>query len=445
MKYIPQSPDDRADLLKAIGVESTEDLFSTIPKSLLVKDDLAYPKAQSEIEIRNSFQKIGEASKHPRLSFAGCGIYQHDIPSVVPFIQSRSEFATAYTPYQPEISQGLLQCIFEFQTLACQLTESELSNASLYDGATALGEALLMGLRILKKSSGKILISPLLHPFYRDVVNTYAEHFQSRFDSLPITGNRIDLDQLEKQAAEGGVDIIITQSPNIFGCLENDARLGEIIRKYKIFWISSTMEPLVWGLLRGQGYHGADVVTGEGQSFGNAPYLAGSSYGFFCSKQEYLRNLPGRLVGETLDEDKKRSYVLTFATREQFIRRGRATSNICTNNNLNMLAGLFHLVTLGKRGIRKLAEQNLAKTEFLKSELLKITKFKISEEPTFNEFTLETNEPASKLMEKALAKSIIAGVDLGRFKEEWKHKLLIHVSELHSKQDLMELAKTLSS
>lgn len=440
MKYIPQSETDLNDLCQSIGIKSVDELFSGIPESLRVKDNLDYPTALSEIELRDYFKELAEYSPQPKMSFAGAGVYQHDIPSIVPYIQARSEYATAYTPYQPEISQGLLQCIFEYQTLACQLTEMELSNASLYDGATSLGEAALMALRIKKKAKGKILVPTNIHPAYRQVLDTYLEHFSDRIEELPYKGDRIDLDALKSMATDA--DFIITQSPNIFGVIEDYAAISKIVKDNELFWMTSTMEALSFAFLRGPGAFGADIVTGEGQSFGNATYLGGSSYGIFTCKQDYIRNLPGRLVGETVDQDGKRSYVLTFATREQFIRRGRATSNICTNNNLNMIAGLFHMVTLGKTGLKQLAHQNFSKSEYAKKSL-RNAGLKVSESPSFNEFVVETSKEAAEYVAKAADENWICGVDLGIWRNEWKHKLLVHTSELHKKDQIDQLANFL--
>lgn len=440
MKYIPQGPEDQSKLLKAIGLSSAEDLFENIPSHLRLKSPLEYPQAQSESELRRTFKEISTLSASAPLSFAGCGIYTHDIPSIVPFIQGRSEFATSYTPYQPEISQGTLQAIFEYQTLACQMTECELSNASLYDGATALAEGVLMALRLQKKRAGKILISGALHPFYRGVIDTYCEHFKDRLVEVPLIGDQIDLDKL--RAALPTADVVVTQSPNIFGVIENYSAIADLIKSSEALWVTSTMEPLAFGVLRGPGAFGAHIVTAEGQSFGNAPYLGGSTYGIFCTRQEYIRQLPGRLVGETVDQRGRRSYTLTFATREQFIRREKATSNICTNNNLNMLAGLFHLATLGKEGIRELASQNLSLSEFLKSRIRNETSAKISKSPTFNEFVVEVPN-AANVVSKAADSGWVCGVDLGRFKPEWKHKLLIHVNELHRLEQIEKVVQIL--
>ncbi|MBN8553874.1 MAG: aminomethyl-transferring glycine dehydrogenase subunit GcvPA [Deltaproteobacteria bacterium] len=441
MKYIPQAREDQKQLLDAIGFKNTEELFTHIPAQLRAKK-LNYPPAQSEMELRETFKQISQLSTLPKLNFAGCGIYAHDIPSIVPFLQGRSEFATSYTPYQPEISQGTLQAIFEFQTLACQLTETELSNASMYDGATALAEGVLMGIRLKKKSSGKILLSGALHPFYEQTIRTYCEEFKDRIEKIDIEKDHIDLVKLEK-ILQSGADILVTQSPNIFGVIEDYSQIGEWIQKSETLWVTSTMEPISFGILRGPGAFGAHIVTAEGQSFGNAAYLGGSSFGIFTTRNEYLRQLPGRLVGETVDTKGRRSYTLTFATREQFIRREKATSNICTNNNLNMLAGLIHMATLGKQGLKELASQNLSLCEYLKNKIRTETKLSISNSPTFNEFVVETTKPASAIVEQAANEGWVCGVDLGRFNPAWKNKLLIHVSELHKPQDLDKVASFL--
>jgi len=443
MKYIPQGPRDREALLKVVGLSSEEELFQFIPSHLRVKGALAYPKAQSEIEIRQTFKDLSALSPQPKMSFAGAGIYHHDVPSIVPFLQGRSEFATAYTPYQPEISQGTLQAIFEFQTLVCQLTECELSNASLYDGATSLAEAALMALRVKKKGGGKILISKGLHPFYIGTLKTYLQNFADRIEFVPLKGDQTDLDHLAA-GVKAGADLVITQSPNFLGVIENYEAIGNLVQGSECLWATATSEPLAWGVLRGPGAFGAHFVTAEGASFGAAPYLAGASYGLFATKNEYLRNLPGRLVGETVDELGRRAYTLTFATREQFIRRDKATSNICTNQNLNMLAGLIHMVTLGKQGFAALAQRNLSLAEYAKAAIRAGSpSLKISSSPTFNEFCVDLPSSASALVSKAAALGFVCGVDLGRFDSAWSNKLLICTTELNSRKQIDELVEFL--
>lgn len=438
MKYIPQAPQDQKDLLSAIGLKSTDELFQFIPDHLKIKGTLDYPVAQSEIEIRRTFQKISNLSAPPTSNFAGCGIYAHDIPSIVPFVQSRSEFATSYTPYQPEISQGNLQAIFEFQTLVCQLTECELSNASMYDGATSFAEAALMALRLKKNPTGKIIIADTIHPNFDHVLKTYLRKFRDKIVRAPMKGDRLDLAALEA-LVKSDADVLLTQSPNIFGVFEDYEKIGSFVKDSACIWATSTMEPFSWALTRGPGAMGAHIVTGEGQSFGAPPYLGGASYGFFATKQEYIRQLPGRLVGETLDQKGRRSYTLTFATREQFIRREKATSNICTNQNLNMLAGLIHMTALGKEGLRSVAIRNLSHAEYVKKALRGASNLSISDSPTFNEFVVETKSAAGSLVEKAANEGWVCGVDLGRFKKEWSNKLLICTTELHTKAELDRL------
>ncbi len=443
MKYIPQSDEDQRELLSAIGLKNTNELFSYIPESVRITRPLNYPLAQSEIEIRKTFEDISKLSPRPSVSFAGCGVYEHYIPSIVPQIQGRSEFATAYTPYQAEISQGLLQAIFEFQTLVCQLTETELSNASVYDGATALAEGVLMALRLKKKATGKIFIADNIHPFYREVVRSYCTMFEDRIETLASDGDKISLSALEA-ALKNSADIIVTQSPNVFGVIEDYSAISKKVKNSDAIWVTSTMEPFSWGILRGPGAFGAHIVTAEGQSFGNGPYLGGSSFGLFSTRDEYIRQLPGRLVGETVDQKGRRSYVLTFATREQFIRREKATSNICTNQNLNMLAGLIHLTTLGKQGVRDIAVQNLSRTEYVKKEL-KSQGHRISSSPTFNEFVVEANKPAKDLINAAAGEGWVPGVDLGVFRSEWKNKLLVHLNELHDSNQMNRLVQFMRS
>jgi glycine dehydrogenase subunit 1 len=440
MKYIPQSAQDQRALLDAVGLKSTDELFHFIPQHLRLSRKFDYPKAQSEAELRATFRSLVQSSPSPMVSFAGGGIYQHDIPSVVPFLQGRSEFATAYTPYQPEISQGTLQAIFEFQSLVCQLTECELSNASLYDGATSLAEAVLMGLRVKKKTQGKILISGALHPFYLRVIQSYCSAFADRLEIIPLKGDQLDHDALAR-ALNQSADLVVTQSPNVFGVIENDEAIGRLVGGSSAMWITSTMEPMSWGVLRGPGAFGAHIVTAEGQSLGTSPILGGASYGIFASRMEYLRQLPGRLVGETVDEKGRRAYTLTFATREQFIRREKATSNICTNQNLNMLAGLIHMATLGKEGLRLVAQRNLSHTEYVKNQIRQSGSISVSQSPTFNEFCLDLKKPARALVDKAADEGWVCGIDLGRLNSAWERKLLIHCSEIHTKTQLDRLAQ----
>lgn len=443
MKFIPQSTEDQRELLQAIGLKNIEDLFTYIPSQLRIQKPLAYPAAESELEIRKTFQDIIKLSPSPSVSFAGCGVYSHYVPSIVPQIQSRSEFATAYTPYQPEISQGLLQAIFEFQTLVCQLTECELSNASVYDGATALAEGVLMALRIKKKTEGKILVADNIHPFYRQVIRSYCTTFEDRIETLAIEGDRISLKDLEKQLPSA--DVVVTQSPNLFGAIEDYESIGKLVKNSQALWVTSTMEPFSWGVLRGPGSYGAHIVTAEGQSFGNPTYWGGSSFGLFATRNEYLRQLPGRLVGETVDQKGRRSYVLTFATREQFIRREKATSNICTNQNLNMLAGLIHLATLGKRGLKEVAIQNFSRSEYLKKRIQTETRLKVSPSPTFNEFVVETPRAARDYVQAAAQEGWVCGVDLGCFKPDWNNKLLVSTNEIHSTHDFDKLLRFLKA
>ncbi len=346
MDYTPNTDKDRESMLREIGVQDIMDLFKDIPEDLILKSPLQIPDQLSEFELIRELGKISKKNKKP-LSFQGGGNYNHHIPSTVDAITSRGEFSTAYTPYQPEISQGTLQAIFEYQSMICELTGMDVSNASMYDGATSLAEAMILASRI--KGKKQVLVSQALNPFYREVLETYARANTIRIVEIDV------IDGLTSDFKTEGSSAIIIQNPNFFGLIEN---LDEIRKKSEdILLITSTTEPLSWAMLKPFSEYNVDIVTAEGQSFGSPMNFGGPGLGIIATKKDYVRQIPGRIAGETVDIHGNRGFVLTLCTREQHIRREKATSNICTNEGLCMLAAAVYLVTYGKN-LGKLAQLN---------------------------------------------------------------------------------------
>ena len=342
MRYIPNSPEERTEMLEAMGLKSPEQLFDSIPPQLRLQRPLQTPAALSEIELLNKFERLGQQnSAARRTSFLGAGAYSHYIPTIVDHIISRSEFFTAYTPYQPEISQGTLQTIFEFQTLVCELTGMEVANASMYDGSTALAEAVLMAERVTRRS--KVIASAAVHPQYLEVVKTYVQH----------AGIDLEITDFDEKTGQGGSALsaavddqtaaLVVQSPNFFGCIEDVKALADAAHAKGALLIVAITEAMSLGLLKSPGACGTDIVVAEGQSFGVPLSFGGPYVGLFATRDKYARQIPGRLVGEAYDKQGRRGFVLTLATREQHIRREKATSNICTNEGLIALAATVYL------------------------------------------------------------------------------------------------------
>jgi glycine dehydrogenase subunit 1 len=373
--------------------------------------------------------------------FLGAGSYEHFIPASLSYLLGRSEFVTSYTPYQPEMSQGTLQAIYEYQTLAARLLGMEVATASHYDGATALAEALLMAVRITKRK--KVAISSLIHPLYRRVVQTYFEPTGYEVVELPYLNTGITdaagLDEMDDLAA------VAIQSPNFFGCIENLHALGQKIHDTKALFVVSFTEALAYGLLKNPGSQGADIVGGEGQSLGIPNSFGGPALGMLASSKKHMRRLPGRLVGKTKDLDGKTGFVLTLATREQHIRREKATSNICTNNSLCALAAAMYLASVGGSGIRKLAQLNHDKAEYLKKELKKAGFAITFDSPTFNEFVVEFPSGFEATHKHLLEKKIVAGLCLAPYYPELANHYLLCVTEIRSKDDMDALVREVKS
>jgi glycine dehydrogenase subunit 1 len=446
LRYIPNSPDERADMLEQIGVASTEKLFESIPENLRLREPLKVPAAMSEIELLKRFEDVGTRNQAAqRISFLGGGAYSHYTPTIVDHLISRSEFFTAYTPYQPEISQGTLQAIFEFQTLVCQLTGMDIANASMYDGSTAMAEAVLMAERVTRRS--KVIVSSAIHPQYLEVAHTYVQHAG------------IDLERAEFDPASGqtpasafaAIDdrtaAIVVQSPNFFGSVEDVSALADKAHDAGALLVVVVTEAMSFGLLRSPGACGADIVVAEGQSFGVPLSYGGPYVGLFATRDKYARQIPGRLVGEAYDKQGRRGFVLTLATREQHIRREKATSNICTNEGLIALAATIYLETMGRRGVQEVAHQCAQKAHYAAREIEKLAGFSLPFSASFfNEFVVRAPAPASPMLDQlAKEKGIDGGIALSRFDSQRPNDFLVCVTETNTREEIDALIDGLRS
>ena len=445
MRYIPNSPEERTEMLEAIGLESAEQLFESIPPQLRLQRPLNTPAALSEIELLDKFERLGQRNAAARrTSFLGAGAYSHYIPTIVDHIISRSEFFTAYTPYQPEISQGTLQTIFEFQTLVCQLTGMDLANASMYDGSTALAEAVLMAERVTRRS--KVIASATVHPQYLEVVKTYVQH----------AGIDLEVTDFDQKTGQGGAGLsaavddqtaaIVVQSPNFFGCIEDLKALADAAHAKGALLVVAITEAMSLGLLKSPGACDADIVVAEGQSFGVPLSFGGPYVGLFATRDKYARQIPGRLVGEAYDKKGHRGFVLTLATREQHIRREKATSNICTNEGLIALAATVYLEAMGRRGIQEAAQQCVQKAAYAARRIAGVKGFSIPfTGPRFNEFVVRAPGNAAELLSRlAKEKEIEGGIALSRFMPIRDKDFLVCVTETNTREQIDQLVSALS-
>ena len=435
MRYIPNSSADRQQMLAEIGIDSIEQLFSGIPEKLRLKRLLTLPRALTEPELVEYFHTRAAQNPGSSPSFIGAGIYSHYLPVIIDALISRSEFYTAYTPYQAEIAQGTLQAIFEFQTYMAQLTGMDVANASLYDGSTSVAEAVLMAHRIAKKD--RFLVAAAVHPEYRAVMQTYAKNLGIRIELIQYrTDGRIDLEKLEGQLRQGGAAAVVTQSPNFFGSIEKTHDISELAHRYDALSIVNICEAISLGLLRPPGEDAAekrtaDIVVGEAQSFGVPQNFGGPHLGFLATRERYVRQMPGRLVGMGKDYAGRQGFVLTLSTREQHIRREKATSNICTNQSLCALMATVYLATVGPKGLREIAQQNVVKTDYAVSQIQKETKRRLLfQAPRFNEFVIEFDREKPP-----------AGVSLSRFYPELGNAVLICVTETARREQIDALVK----
>lgn len=440
--YLPITAEDKDIMLKAIGVNSVDDLFEDIPKEVRLERSLNINKGMSEIEVEAYIKQITDLNRgcDDLVCFLGAGAYDHYIPSVIKHLVSRSEFYTAYTPYQAEISQGTLQAIFEYQTMIANLTGMDAANASMYDGATACAEAAQMAVDTTRRKS--VIISKTVHPETRKVLKTY-----SKFKKL----NLIEIDEadgvtcIDKLKSELNKDIaaVIIQTPNFFGIIEELSEIEKLVHQNKSLLIVSC-DPISLGILKNPGEYGVDIVVGEGQSLGNNLNYGGPYLGFLATTNKNLRKMPGRIVGETVDKEGKRGFVLTLQAREQHIRRDKASSNICSNQGLNALISLIYLTTLGKKGIKEVAEQSLQKAHYTFNELTKSGKYKGAfNKPFFKEFVLTSPNSVEEVNKVLLQNKIIGGYDIGKEYPLYKNSMLICVTEKRTKDEINKLADVL--
>ena len=441
MRYLPHSKEDIESMLKVTGCSCLDDLFNSIPDDLKTKDGIDIPKSLSEWELNTHMESLASSNIACKdyKCFIGAGSYDHFIPAIIPYLISRSEFMTAYTPYQPEVSQGTLQGIYEFQTMVTQLLGMDVATASHYDCGTALAEAALIALR-KNKNADRIAVSSLVHPSHRQIIQTYLAPAGFEIVEIPYTKDGLtDVDALK---AMDGIAGIAIQSPNFFGNIENLSLFKAIAEAKKVLFITSFTEALAYGLLKNPGSFGADLVAGEGQSLGIDKSFGGPGLGLLAGTRKQMRNLPGRFIGKTKDANDNDGYVLTLATREQHIKREKASSNICSNNGLNAMTAAMYLATVGKIGIREIAQLNHDKAVYLMAGLEKAGCKPVFDTPFFNEFVLKVPEGFDQKRTALIQnKCIFAGIDLEPFYPELKQHYLFCATETVSKDDIDLLAK----
>jgi len=445
MQYLPLTPQDEKEMLARIGVSSYEELIDKIiPKDLQYHGDINIPKAVSESEVRRIVDNLAgkNASTDDYLSFLGAGVYDHYIPAIIDSLISRSEFYTAYTPYQAEVSQGTLQTIFEYQSVICELTGMDVSNASMYDAGSALAEACHMANMI--KGRSKVILSDLIHPFYQKITRTYTHECGVEIIQCPAKDGVTDIEELKK-LVDGDTSCVCVQQPNFYGFLESMDVIEKIVHEKEALLVA-VVDPISLGVIKPPGEYGADIVVGEGQALGIPQGYGGPLLGIFAAKMDFVRYMPGRIVGETTDVEGKRGFVLTLQTREQHIRREKATSNICTNEALMALCALIYLCTLGKQGIVDVGNLCLAKSHYLRDKLKELKGIKIAyEQEFFKEFLVETEKPAKEILDALLKQKIFGGVPLSMFDEKLQNQFLVAVTERRTKEELDSYIKALSA
>jgi glycine dehydrogenase subunit 1 len=441
MRYLPKSPAERIEMLKQIGAGSIDDLFSTIPQEYRLQRDLDVPRQMGESEIVDYFRQASLRNASGYTSFLGAGAYRHYRPVIIDSLVQRGEFLTSYTPYQAEITQGTLQAIFEFQTMICELTGMDIANASMYDGSTGAAESVTMAVRITQRSG--VLVAKTVHPEYREVMHTYAQHQGLDAEVLGFGDDgRLDLAALERSVSEETACVLV-QSPNFFGVVEDIPAIAEIVHKKGALLIVSIAEAISLGVVRPPVE--ADIVSMEAQSFGVALSYGGPYCGVIAAKDKYRRQMPGRLVGETVDTEGRRGFVLTLSTREQHIRREKATSNICTNQALVALMATIFLVVYGKEGLRELAMHNLAKANYAARQFSSVggARLLFAGAPHFHEFVLETSESPELLNRELLKQKVIGGLPLNRWYPELGNATLWCTTELNTREQIDHAASLL--
>lgn len=435
MPFIPNTDADRKAMLERIGVNSFEELIANIPGELRFKQDFNLPAPLSEMEVAHEIHHKTRCNQgiSDAISFLGGGVYDHFIPAAVGHIISRSEFYTAYTPYQPEVSQGTLQAIYEYQSMIAELMNMEVANASLYDGGSALAEASLMA--IAETNRNKILVSQAVHPHYRQIIRTYGHGQKIEIKTIELENGITNLSDLASQIDDKTAAVVI-QHPNFLGNLEEVFEISKLAHDVGALLITSN-DPISLGILEPPGNYDADIATGEGQCLGNSLNFGGPNLGILASKFKLIRRMPGRIAGATVDSQGRRGFVLTFQTREQHIRREKATSNICTNQALNALAATVYLALMGQRGIQDVATLCLQNSHYLMDQIQNLAGFHLAyASPFFKEFAITTPVPAGEIVEKLMLQNIYAGIDLSQFDYGLKNSLLIAVTEKRTREEM---------
>ncbi len=441
---IPNTNEDRKEMLDAIGVDSFEELLSNVPPEFLEADFDDVGKGLSEFEVLKLLGELAKQNVHSgeAISFLGGGSYDHFIPTIIGEIISRSEYLTAYTPYQPEVAQGTLQAIFEYQSMICALTGMDVANASMYDGASALAEAGLLAANYKKRN--KLIISSTVNPAYREVVATYLQGAEVELVTAPTKDGVTDLDELSKLIDSDSAGLLL-QTPNFFGCIEDADEVAKIAHDNDTLFIVSA-DPISLGILEKPGDYGADLVVGEGQSLGSPTQFGGPYLGIFAAKMELVRRMPGRIAGQTWDVDGKRGYVLTLQTREQHIRRERATSNICTNQGIIMLSATIYMALMGKEGISSVAELSTRKSHYLADKISEIPGYELAfSAPFFKEFVVKTPIVTSKLIKSLTEEKVFAGIDLSSYDYNLENCMLVCVTEKRTKEEMDRFISLLSA
>lgn len=439
-RYIGNTASDREAMLKEIGLDNIDFLFKAVPESVHLDRKLNIPEAQAEMELIKNIKELSNKNFNidEFTCFLGAGAYDHYIPAAIDQIVSRQEFYTAYTPYQPEISQGTLQVIFEYQTMICELTGMAVANASMYDGATALTEAAIMACEATRRN--EIIIAKSVHPESRQTLNTYAKFRNMSVVEVDYKNGQVDIDDL-KCKINSNTAAVILQSPNFFGVIEDIESLNEMIHNNKSLLVVS-QDPISLAILKSPGELGADIVIGEGQCLGNPLSFGGPYLGFMAVTEKLMRKMPGRIVGQTVDHDGNRGFVLTLQTREQHIRRDKATSNICSNQALNALIATVYLTIMGKEGLKEVANLCLQKSHYAYDELIKTGKFSpVFSAPFFKEFILNSKEPVKDINNKLLKSNIIGGYAVEKNYPELKNSYLVAVTEKRTKDEIDYLTR----
>jgi glycine dehydrogenase subunit 1 len=439
--YIANTEKDTKDMLDVIGIKHIDDLFADIkphqrPRSFDI------PEGKSEFEVARYVKNLASKNAAGLICFVGAGFYDHFIPSVVDHLSSRSEFYTAYTPYQPECSQGTLQAIYEYQSAICRLTGMEIANASLYDGGTALYEAIMMARRATGRN--RVLIDNAVSPIYRTIVYSYTKNLDIEFVEIPVAHGQTDRNSIKKHLDDKAACIIL-QNPNFFGAIDDHSDIVNEAHRVGALVVESVY-PIALGALRTPGEKGADIATGEGQSLGLPLSFGGPYLGFMATKKDLARKMPGRIVGETVDSQGRRGFVLTLQAREQHIRREKATSNICSNEALCALRALIYLTALGKDGLKEVAQLNYEKAEFAKGLLSKIKGVSVKQSsPTFNEFTVVLPKDPGEVVAAMIEKGFAAGFPIGRYYKDMANYMIVAVTEKRTKEEIVRYAESLES